>query len=109
MAYRKVDLFRIPKILPKDRTPIANADRFPPAEIKWKSGETFICLGASNKDDLLKVDLFADDAEVMKAFHQNLVGQFLYTDESAELFEVMIIQNEASEMYITAIRTRRKA
>ena len=108
MAYRKVDLFRIPKILPKDRLPIANADRFPPAEIKW-GDEVLQCLGVSSKDDLLKEDQFADDAEVIKAFKQKLVGQFLYTDENAELFEVMIIQNEASEMYITAIRTRRKA
>ena len=108
MAYRKKDLFTIKNIKPEDRIFIANADRFPPSDVKW-NGDVLTLLGESNKDDLLKESNFPGDTEVIKAFEQKLIGQFLYTDDAAELFEVVLIQNETSEIYIAAIRTRRKA
>lgn len=107
MAYQKKDLFEIKMIPPAERTPIAGEGFFPPNKIRWKD-EEFVLLGVSNKVDLLMMDRFEGDEDVIKANQNGQCHQFIYVNEEAEMFEAVLIQTETKEIYIIAIRTRRK-
>lgn len=111
MSYQKKDLFTIKRIPEENRKPIQDADRYPPTTIKWHDdahNEVLTCLGESNKTDLVDKRNFPGDEEVEKAFKNNMIKQFLYVNNTAEMFEVVIIQTESNDMFVVAIRTRRR-
>lgn len=108
MIYAKKDLFAIKNVPRNERTPATNERKFPPATIEWK-GEMLHYLGISNKTDLLDKNAFFGEDDVEDAFQNGMVKQFLYANISAEMFEVLLMQNQINEIVIIAIRTRRKA
>lgn len=80
-----------------------DGETFPPEEFDYE-GNLLTLLGISNKMDLMPT---IQDSDVVKAVHFGLgVKQLIYSDQSANLYDVCMYKDEEDKVFVYAIRTR---
>lgn len=76
---------------------------FPPEKITY-NGKKLILLGKSNKDDLFPPTI--QERDLILATTRSVIGQFIYSAENADLYDVLLYVDELENVILYAIRTR---
>ena len=88
---------------------VGSVDIFPPNRFNYTDTElnldlSLFCLGESNKDDLMPVNI--NTAELQRVLTQGDIKQIICTSDNGDLYDVCIYVNELKQCYIYGIRTR---
>ncbi len=76
---------------------------FPPEKIMY-DGKKLVLLGRSNKDDLFPPTL--QERDLILATTRGAIGQFIYSAENADLYDVLLYVDEVDNVILYGIRTR---
>lgn len=75
---------------------------FPPDKFTY-DGLKLQCLGRSNKDDLYPATI--DDPSIAAASMSGRIGQFIYTNQNADLYDVLLYIDETETLILYGIGT----
>lgn len=76
---------------------------FPPEKITY-DGKKLVLLGKSNKDDLFPPTL--QERDLILASTRGSIGQFIYSAENSDLYDVLLFVDEVENVILYSIRTR---
>lgn len=76
---------------------------FPPEKITY-DGKKLVLLGKSNKDDLFPPTL--QQRDLILATTRGTIGQFIYSAENSDLYDVLLYVDEVDNVILYSIRTR---
>lgn len=100
MAIAKKDRFEKKGIKVDLKMPATN---FPPEKVIFE-GKKLINLGKSNKEDLFPASI--EDTDLMKASVEGNVGQYIYSSDSGDLYDLLLYIDEFDSIVLHGIRTR---
>lgn len=84
---------------------VGQSDTFPVESFNYKNLE-LVLLGSSNKDDLIPVNI--ESIEMQKIVTFGNLKQFIYVDQTGEIYDVCLYHDKDNNIYLYAIRTREK-
>lgn len=76
---------------------------FPVEAFKYNNKQ-FTLLGESNKDDLFPSNI--EEPSLISANIDGRIGQFLYSSENGDLYDVLLYVDEFKEVILYKLRTR---
>lgn len=76
---------------------------FPPEKFKFRDKKLSL-LGKSNRDNLYPVSI--EDTDMIKAMSDGKIGQFIYTDDDANIYDVLLYVDTVDQLVIYSIMTR---
>lgn len=76
---------------------------FPPDKIVYDDMK-LVNLGKSNKEDLFPVSI--EDPDLMKASISGNIGQYIYSNQNSDLYDVLLYIDEGGDVIMHGIKTR---
>lgn len=76
---------------------------FPPEKFRFRDRKLFL-LGKSNRDNLYPPSI--EDTDMIKAMSEGKIGQFVYSDEDANIYDVLFYIDTVEQLVIHSIMTR---